>query len=592
MMFMNKKSLSTELVLYIFIFIVALVARFLKLGVAPLSEFEASWAVQSLDIARSNIVSIDPNPAYIFSTGVMFFLINSSNAIARVFPALAGAMLIWLPYFFRKPLGQTAALIMSFGLALDPGLVALSRLAGGPMIAMSFGLLAIGFMYARKPVWAGILSGFAILGGPAFIQGLLAIILVLLIAKLLEGLNILGQLSDFNNFDNSKSSIRTLVIAILSTIIVFGTLLLRYPQGLNALADTLPKYFNGWFTPSEIPASRLIAALIFYQPLALIFGMIGLIRAWLRRNTIAQVLSLWMVISLVLALFYPGKYVWDIAWVLIPLWALAGIEISRYLRMDEQERWPMLGEMAIILVLAVIMWLNLAGAARLSGDDQYARLRLVVILGAFVLGVITTILIAMGWSSKAAQRGLVMGMCIALGTYVLAGMWNVSQVNANGENELWYPSPYTKNLGYLIETLGDLSEQESGQRNTMVMVVESEALSLKWSLRDWYEVVYSIDRESVDVPPVILKSGEQSPPSQTIAYRGQGFGLWRFPAWNGALPADWLKWMVFRQAPQQVEELILWARGDIFPDGSMLIDTDSDSSIPLQDEPIIGDTHK
>ena len=117
----------------------------------------------------------------------------------------------------------------------------------------------------------------------------------------------------------------------------------------------------------------------------------------------------------------------------------------------------------------------------------------------------------------------------------------------------------------------------------MVMVVESEALSLKWSLRDWYEVVYSIGQESVDVPPVILKSGEQSPPSQTIAYRGQGFGLWRFPAWNGALPADWLKWMVFRQAPQQVDELILWARGDIFPDGSMLIDTDSDSSIPLQD---------
>jgi len=591
-MVMNKKWLSTELVLYIFIFSVALAARFLRIGAAPLSDFEASWALQALDIARGNIVSIDPNPAYIFSSGVMFFLINSSNAIARLFPALAGAILIWLPYFFRKPLGQTAALIMSFGLALDPGLVALSRLAGGPMIAMGFGLMAIGCWYARKPLWAGILSGFAILGGPAFIQGLLAIILVLLIAKLLERLNVLEQLSDSFNSDNSKSSIRTLVSAILGTVVIFGTLLLRYPQGLNALANTLPEYFNGWFTPSEIPASRLIAALIFYQPLALIFGMIGLISAWLRRNTIAQVLSLWFVISLALALIYPGRQVWDIAWALIPLWGLAGIEISRYLRVDEQERWPMLGETAIILVLAVIMWLNLAGAARLVGDDQYARLRWVVILGAFVLGVITTILIAMGWSSKAAQRGLVMGMCIALGTYVLAGMWNVSQVNANGENELWYPPPYTKNLEYLTETLGDLSEQESGERNTMVMVVESEAPSLKWSLRDWYEVVYSIGQESIDVPPVILKSGEQSPPSQTIAYRGQGFGLWIVPAWNGALPADWLKWMVFHQAPQQVEELILWARGDIFPDGSMLIDTDTDSSTPDLDEPFIGDTHE
>jgi hypothetical protein len=231
----------------------------------------------------------------------------------------------------------------------------------------------------------------------------------------------------------------------------------------------------------------------------------------------------------------------------------------------------------------VIIWLNLTSAANVVGNDQIARLRWVVILGAFVLGVITTILVALGWSSKAASHGLVLGICISLGVYVSANMWSASQVNSTGENELWSPAPYTRRIEALVTTLVDLSGKSTGSENTIEIVAVSEAPSLQWALRDWRETRYSTEIFG-DLPPVLLKSGDQSPPSQTVAYRGQGFGLWVYPSWNGALPLDWPRWLVFREAPHYTDELILWARGDLFPDGSMLVESDADISVPDDEE--------
>ena len=59
---------------------------------------------------------------------------------------------------------------------------------------------------------------------------------------------------------------------------------------------------------------------------------------------------------------------------------------------------------------------------------------------------------------------------------------------------------------------------------------------------------------------------------------------WRIkPGWQGGLPMDWLawpRWLVFRDAPQQVEHLILWARSDLFPGGEML---PTDDEAPLEE---------
>ena len=580
---MAEKRITTENLLFIIAFVVALAVRLLRLGVAPLSDFEASWALQALDIARGIASTIGPNPGYIFPSGLLFFIFDGNELLARLLPALAGAGLVLVPYLFRQPLGQSAGVIMAFGLALDPGLVVLSRIVGSPMIAMGFGLLAIGLWHTKRHYLSGFFGAMALLGGPSFWLGLLGLLLTLIIASLLKNLGILDSLVDELGFKLTKTDLINWMLTFIGTIIVVGTFFLIYPQGLGAVVDSLPVFLQGWFTPSGIPASRLVAALVFYQPLALTFGSIAVVRGWLYRKNLSRWLSIWLIVALIISLGHQDRYVWDVAWTLIPLWGLAGIELSRYLRLPKADRWPMLGEAILIFVLGVIIWLNLTSAANVVGNDQIARLRWVVILGAFVLGVITTILVALGWSSKAASHGLVLGICISLGVYVSANMWSASQVNATGENELWSPLPYTRRIEALVTTLVDLSEKSMGSENTMEIVAVSEAPSLQWALRDWGEIRYSTEIFG-DLPPVLLKSGDQSPPSQTVAYRGQGFGLWVYPSWNGALPLDWPRWLVFREAPHYTDELILWARGDLFPDGSMLVESDADILVPTDEE--------
>jgi hypothetical protein len=66
-------------------------------------------------------------------------------------------------------------------------------------------------------------------------------------------------------------------------------------------------------------------------------------------------------------------------------------------------------------------------------------------------------------------------------------------------------------------------------------------------------------------------------PSLAEKYRGQDF-VWRvYPGWQGIFPPNFINWLAFRQAPLGQDQIVLWARGDIFPGGTL--DT-SESAVP------------
>ncbi len=54
-------------------------------------------------------------------------------------------------------------------------------------------------------------------------------------------------------------------------------------------------------------------------------------------------LSLWMLVALLLALFYPAHQVGDLAWMLIPLWSLAALELAHSSHVLPEERREVLG---------------------------------------------------------------------------------------------------------------------------------------------------------------------------------------------------------------------------------------------------------
>src|SRR5574342_79471 len=148
---MRFRTVRHESILYVIAFILALALRFIRLGALPLSDNEAGWALQALNVAQGTRPLLGPQPIYILPTGLLFFLFGSSNFLARFIPALTGSALVLVPYMFRQRLRAIPGLFLAFFLALDPGLVSLSRQAGSLMPALTFVLMAWAFWWANRP---------------------------------------------------------------------------------------------------------------------------------------------------------------------------------------------------------------------------------------------------------------------------------------------------------------------------------------------------------------------------------------------------------------------------------------------------------
>jgi hypothetical protein len=565
--------------------------RFLDLGRAPLSDFEAGWALQALQVGRSafngQFLAIGPQPAYVILTGVLFYLSNATNFLARFWPAAAGASLVLLPYFFRRQLGRNMALILAFGFALDPGLVTISRLAGGPMLGLGLSLLALSAWYFRKPLIAGLFGGLALLAGPSMINGLLGLGLAVVLTFVLWGgpdrsepPATPAEDQPPAPSDRHPTPWKGLVWLGAITLVLVGTLFLRLPQGLAGWLEILPDYLRGWLQPSGLSVSRLLVVLVFYQPLALLFGLIAIGRVFFQpvedvsKDAPLEVHSLnirlvvfWFVLSLLLGVIYPAHQVSDLVWVLLPLWILAASELSRYLPIKDGF-WISITQGGVLFVLLALFWLTLAGLAQTSLNSPGSGLRYGILGGILVLSILTTGLVSLGWSWNIGRRGAVWGLSLGLGLYVLSGMWSAAQVNPNQPQELWAPGSGTGQVRLMLQTLGDLSEWNTGFRQSIDILAPKDIPSLQWVLRDYTNARFVSSPSSRDQPSVVFTRQNDQSPELAAAYRGQDFVWWINPEWKGALPLEWDRWITYRQAPVGNVHLILWARTDLFPGGT------------------------
>ena len=587
---MNLKSITIEQSLYILILIIAIGIRILGIDDVPLSDFEAGKAVQALQASRGEIPNFSPGPAYPVLTSLTFFLFADTNAYARIWPVIAGCLLVISPYFMRPVLGSKAALIMALGLALSPIFVSFSRLASGEIMTVGFALMAIGMVLNRKPILVGIFAGLMLLSGQTAIQGLLGIGFAVMLGYFLSKTNVLESISNDLPIEFNPKALSVGVVSALGAIFVFGTLFFLFPSALGSLTSILPSYFLGWVTVPETSVSQLLVILIIYNPIVLIFGVVAIYQAWRNRDTFSQWMSLWAGASFLLAIIYPGRDVFSWIWFLIPLWALASVEIAKYFRLEEAELLPSIGQAVLIFLLMALGWINLAGLSMTGGGQETTQLRWAIIAGTIVLGGVTTVLIGLGWSVKTAQQGLVWGLLLSLGFYGVSMTWGVSQLRPNGEKELIGVPPVTRNAADLQVTLGDLSEWRTGMRDTLDVVLTTSSPSLVWEMRNWSEARFLQSVPVGELPSVIINRDDQPEPNLSIGYRGQDFAWWISPAWEGPLPDNWPMWLVFRDAPQHTSNIVLWARGDLFP-GGILSEVEESSSeideeLPLGSLPV------
>ncbi|MFZ5904832.1 MAG: phospholipid carrier-dependent glycosyltransferase [Chloroflexota bacterium] len=573
---MQNRPIPREPLYYTLAFLLALGLRLIGLGKLPLTDFEAGWALQSLGVVQGADPALGPNPAYVLLTSILFYIFGASNFLARFWPALAGSLLVFVPYFFRHRLGPTAALILAFCLAVDPGLVAASRMAGGPILAVLFLLLAWAAWSQARPQWAGVFAALTLLSGPAAWAGLLGLVLAWMIRQGLERPP--STESSTGTFPTSPGeptkpetppqkteTWKPAILPFLATLLLGGSLLFLVPGGLGAWAGALPAYLKGWITPSGVPAGRLLFALVVYQPLAILFGVVALLLGWWQGRRRAIRLGLWFVIALFLALAHPARQAIDLAWALIPLWALAAEELSRHLDFPQEDRLELIGVFSFTVLLLVFAWLDLAGLVWTGLPSQQGSVRIWLFIGSLVLLVVSLFLVAFGWSRPIARLGGVWGAAVVLAFYTLGVAWGATGLRTPGGVELWTNDRAVAQADLLALTADQISEWSTGHTDDLPVTVQiADSPSVLWALRN-HAPRLATTLDPASAPPLVVTPALDNP-GLAAAYRGQDF-VWRqTPLWDALLPTDWLRWYFFRDMPVESETIVLWARDDLFLD--------------------------
>jgi hypothetical protein len=273
-----------------------------------------------------------------------------------------------------------------------------------------------------------------------------------------------------------------------------------------------------------------------------------------------------MLVSLLLAAFNPSRQVTDLAWMLVPLWALASLEAARNLNVRPDDRREVLGAVALSFVVLVFIWLNFLQLIKpmLPPDQVVARIWL--LLGSLFLLVVSLLLVAVGWSIRAAQYGALWGVAAFLGVYSVAALMGAVGLRSLPDGvEMWRTGARPADAGLLLNTVRDMSAWSDKDADAQpVTVAGLDSPALLWLLRDRTVELQVVPNAAANPPMVITPLQEN--PELASAYRGQDFVWRRQPTWNLTEPSQWIQWLSFHQIPQETENIILWVRDDLFPD--------------------------
>ncbi|HSL31971.1 MAG TPA: hypothetical protein VK900_22400 [Anaerolineales bacterium] len=579
---MNPTPIKNEGWLYWLAFLIALGFRVIQLGALPLTDSEADLALQSLHLAQGRSPLLGPQPGYILLTSVLFAVIDGTNFLARFLPAIAGSALVFVPWFFRDRLSSLSALILAFLFAIDPGLVALSRQASGTMLAAAFLLFGWAMWRHGRLIPAGIFAGLALLSGPSLWAGLLVLGLTWLFIQGMgskpaaEPASITDPRLPSYHVPFTYPQFRPAILSLLITLLLGGTLFFLSPNGLSAWLSALPAYLQGWTSPSSMTPGRTLLAFIMYEPLGIFLAVLSLIRGYQTRNSDTIRLGLWLGVALLLAVFY--RQMSQFIWAIIPLLTLAALELARAFDIYREERLEVGVVVLALTILLVYIWFDLAkigvdphsqlGATTLpffGRNIQVAAAPYLVLLGAFLILILCISFVAFGWSTRTAWLGGTWALVLFLGVYTLASAWGASGYRSRSGFELWRSEPPPIQSELLLSSVNDLSEFSLGHAYSQpVTIMGIDSPALEWVLRHrQVDVVSTLDSQVA--PPIVITPmmNDLGLPS---AYRGQDF-TWRpSPHWEAVTSPDWIRWLVFRQLPQQNETIILWARDDLFPD--------------------------
>lgn len=570
----KPSSLMVEVALYLILTLMAVGLRLYKLGGRPMQAPEAVQALAAWRFAQGlpQDSPLGQSSPLLFTTNLFLFaLFGAGDFLARLVPALGGALLVIGPYFFRRRLGRMGALAASFLLALSPSALFFSRYLGGEIVvaacalAITWGLF--GYLDQQQPRHLYVLAAalaLALSAGAGTYTFVFVVVTFVLVLALINRFSKPSQywqriLDAWRAARGEKALVRDCAaLFIVIFVLVCTAFLLRLP-GLQDGIDLFPA-----FQPQVggHPWHYHLQLLIVYEPLILVFGLAAVVYLLKQCDLFSLFLAYWSGMAFLIYLVAGGRGPGDVLLTVLPLALLAGAFIGRLLdALLAKASWAREGLFAALACPMVVHLGLQLGAYASFGRRNYLVLALAA--GFILMGLLVFYWISFGRKLTLRAGGLVLLLALTILTVSIGCYLNYRR--GSDPREIIVASPTSRNVFDLVETLEMVSSREGGAKTIAVTVHQGAGPALAWHLRD-FENVEFVDQLSPSVDtPVVIAPAEEQEPALGADYSGQDFVLtssWKPQTLAGS---DLMEWLFYRQARTSVQtaNVILWVKQEM-----------------------------
>lgn len=579
-----QQWLTVERSLYLIAMALAAALRIYALDLQPLAPAEAHQALLAWQLTQGDTIAVarDVSPLLLSLNRLLFGLTTGGDALARLWPALAGALLVLLPYGLRGYLGRGAALATSFLLATSSLLVASARVVdGASLAALGVVLALLGLARSLSPVdgstadrrgrtwpaWTGIGVGLALVSAAGAVTGLLALGAGVLLWARREVADWPGQL---------RGLLRGAAWPAVLTFLLGATGLMLFWPGLGAAGDLLAHWVAHLAAPAAAPPFWWpLLVLLQREPFlllsAVLFFVLWLVRAPLVRSWVVRSLMLWAGVALLVAVL--GREPGDLTQLVVPLCFLAGLALATLatwlrnqiagstLEPGWREEWIIL---ATSLVLMVTLALYFTRWTYIPDTPVSLLLGSLALFGLLVLLFVVSSF-WLGWRSVLGV--IVLFLLVVTGFAQLRGLWTT---NFDPGLARYLVEPYrthsAPDVRTLVATLEERSARQYGDEHRFhIEVVDGPQREVwQWYVRQFDQVQVTMSPVSAGNPDAVIAPFAEEPQEPLPGARGAPFVATHRWTPAGLAGSDLFRWLLYAEAdtPPEQAQAILWIRGN------------------------------
>ena len=566
----HNTTFTLEMAIYGAIALVAFILRLTALARYPLNDAEATQALAALDIFRGNLPNGTYSPLIASLNSAAFLLFGASDWTARLASVIMGTLLTLTPFALRKQLGHIGALAATILLAFSASGVFWSRVSSGDIGAALGAMLVFvgGIQWLNEKRVSGLYGisiGLVLLisaGGSGFTA--LAIGLILLAIFIAMNKNTLTALQ--NTLSQNPASLRRMGWVFVGAILILATAATFNLAGIAAMSEQ----FNGWLQNFglQIRAGGMLPAILnvaFYEPLILIFGLVGIFSLTSKPKPMLWVLAGWASLAIIMDLLQAGRSSGQMLLVVLPLTLLASERINalwqswrKGLRVESDGMY-----IAIALMVSIFIFISATSWARCVPSQAGCNTAWALPAAGIIIIFALAALFWNWYGAETAARDLGAVSLVVLALLSVGLMW---RLNFGLLRNLAFQSvtqlPPSTHFVDLMNDIHRQSNERAGDRNEIdITVLNFDTPMLRWYLRDFKSAHFVADFLSAENSDIVLTRATDAPPFD--GYVGQEYSLISYWTPSQLQGKDWARWYIYRFVPNYLpgsDQVVMWVK--------------------------------